>query len=92
MTRRVVSAEGALTATEAKASGVVIQIEIKDFVSVVEKMENALVIMARTGIRGRKYQYLTSYKSMIFVAESDVPLQLPNNAEFLNARRIWVPW
>ncbi len=83
--------EGVIIAGEAKASGVVIHLEPQDFASVVEKVENPLVIIARTGIRRRKYQYLTSYKGMIFVAESEVPLQLAKNVELINASKTWVP-
>jgi hypothetical protein len=95
MSDRVVAtgseAPGIATATDAKASGIVVHLEPKEFVSLIGRDSNNLVIVARAGIRRRKYQYLAWYKGIVFVAESNFPLHFPKTVEVINANRMWVP-
>jgi hypothetical protein len=51
----------------------------------------ALVVQSHGGILSSKFEYLTSYKGLIFYTESQTMLQLPNNIELITADKIWIP-
>ena len=74
-----------------RASGVVVTIPPEEFLAIVRKVPEPLVVAAQTGVFGKKYQYLTSYKGLAFFAESPTPLMLPRSIETILAKKIWVP-
>ncbi|XUW99490.1 MAG: hypothetical protein TUN42_06230 [Dehalogenimonas sp.] len=75
----------------AKASGVIVRLEAQNFVLIASKTRNPLIVTAKAGWRGNKFSYLTSYKGLAFYAELSQPLDLPGDAEVVNAKQIWVP-
>jgi hypothetical protein len=75
----------------AKASGVIVRLESTDFVVIAGKARNPLIVVAKSGWRGSKFAYLTSYKGLAFYTESPQLLDLPGDSEIVNARQIWVP-
>jgi hypothetical protein len=73
-----------------KASGVLVQVESKDFVRLVEEMERPLVVYSPKGFLS-SHKYLTSYKGLAFYTKSDEPLRLPGSAEIIQSRRMSIP-
>lgn len=74
-----------------RASGVIVKVLPEEFLSIVRRVPEPLVVAAQTGIFGKKYQYLTSYKGLAFFAQSVTPLMLPRTVETVLAERIWIP-
>ena len=74
-----------------RASGVIVTVRPDDFLAIVRRLEDPLVVAAQGGILKKKYQYLTSYKGLAFFAQSPVPLMLPRQVETVLAEKIWVP-
>jgi hypothetical protein len=74
-----------------KASGAIVRLEPDDFSRLVNHQDDLLVIRAQGGVFGGKFQYLTSYKGLIFYAKSREPLYISNKAEVVEARKIWIP-
>lgn len=74
-----------------KASGVVVRVEPEDFVRILGKVEQPLVIYAEGGIFSKNYQYLTSYKGFAFFAKSAQPIQFATGIEIVRAGKIWIP-
>ena len=86
-----VAAQAHAIAQATRASGVIVQLEPRGFMDVLQRTENPVVIVAVKNFFGRSYQYLTSYKGLAFHTKSPVPLNLPVPAEIVAAKRIWVP-
>jgi hypothetical protein len=74
-----------------KASGILVRVEPGDFLKIVRRVENPLVVAARGRFFNRGYQYLTSYKGLAFLTKSPDPLTLPSGAETVQAGSIWIP-
>ncbi len=91
----VAGAAGAAAIAHAiKASGAIVRVEPHDFVSLVSRQQSPLVVMkeAGTGLFSNKdYQYLTSYKGLVFHTKSGDPLQFTGGVELIIAKTIWVP-
>ncbi len=85
------AAQAAATARAIKASGAIVRVGPEDFVSLVSKATSPLVVMAQGGWRTKNYQYLTSYKGLIFFTKSETLLHLPGGAEIIAANKIWIP-
>lgn len=89
-------AEGAAAAAAAmmqviKASGSIVRVEPDQFLKIVGRQEEPLVIRARGGLFEAKWQYLTSFRGFVFFAKSPEPLPLPGRTELLDAKKVWVP-
>jgi hypothetical protein len=74
-----------------KASGVLVRVKDRDFMSILARAEEPLVVCAKGGLFSTKYQYLTSYKGLAFFTKSGNPLPLPATTELVTAARIWIP-
>jgi ABC-type transport system substrate-binding protein len=87
------AAAAAAIANAVKASGAIVQVEPADFVSLLSRTANPLVVMAPGGWGwfGSNWSCLTSYKGLIFFTRCDTPLTLPPGAELVRAGRIWIP-
>ena len=84
---------GATQGQAIRASGVVVHVEPKEFISLLSKKNKPLVVeaKAKTGIFSTKNQYLTPYRGLVFSTMSDEPLKLPADTELFVADKIWVP-
>ena len=98
MTNGAVAAGGAAGAAAAaaianaiKASGAIVQVESRDFETLLHKTGDPLVVCAVGGVFSTKYQYLTAYKGLIFYTKARVRLRMPDGAETVQARKIWIP-
>jgi hypothetical protein len=74
-----------------KASGVIVRVEPRDFLQVLQRQERPLVVHATGGFFSTSYHYLTSYKGLAFFCKSETPLNLPRDVELIVARKIWIP-
>ncbi len=89
------SAAGAAVAAQiamaVKASGSIVQVEPEDFLAILVRQSNPLVVHAVARFGRRRHSYLTSYRGLAFFTKSPVPVPLPADAELVVAGKIWVP-
>ncbi len=85
------AAAAAAIAQAIKASGAIVRVEPNDFMLVLSRNKNPLVVSAQGGILRTNYQYLTAYKGLVFFTKSPAPLLLPSEVELIAARKIWIP-
>ena len=85
------AAAAAAIAQATKASGVIVRVEPRDFLQILEQQEGPLVVHATGGFFNTNYQYLTSYKGLAFYTKSESPMNLPRDTELVRAKKIWIP-
>jgi hypothetical protein len=81
----------AALANAVKASGVVVKLDPPEWLKVLKRTDNPIVVISRGGMFRRKSQYLTTYRGLAFYTSSEPPLVLPGRAELINAKSIWTP-
>ena len=74
-----------------KACGVLVRVEPDEFLRVLERQSDGLVVQATGGFFSKNYQYLTSYKGLAFHTKSPTELALPRNCEIVTAGSISIP-
>jgi hypothetical protein len=74
-----------------RAPGVMVRIEPDEFLRILARQQEPLVVHGTGGILNTYYRYLNSYKGLAFFCETVNPLELPANCEIINARQIWAP-
>lgn len=74
-----------------KASGTIIRVGPEEFMKVLSKLAEPLVVISTGGIFKKDFRYLTSYKGLCFYTKSPSELMLPGRAEIIAAKQIWVP-
>ena len=74
-----------------KASGVIVNMEPPEFLSLLDKVEAPLVITATGGTINKNYQYLFGHKGLAFFTKSPEKLPLPLETEIIKAKKIWIP-
>jgi hypothetical protein len=93
----MIAASGAAAAAAAaiaqaiKASGVLVTVTPTDFLAIMQRQKDGLVVHALGGFFSTNYQYLTSYKGLAFFTKSPEPLMLPPGTEVVQAKNIWIP-
>jgi hypothetical protein len=85
------AAAAAAIAKAIKASGAIIKVEPKDFLAILQRQFEPLVVQATGGVFSTNYQYLTGYKGLCFFTKSSTPLDLPSDSEIVLAGKIWIP-
>jgi hypothetical protein len=85
------AAAAAAAAQVIKAWGSVVRVEPQQFLHLVGRQEQPLVIRTRGGFMNRQWHYLTSYRGFVFYAKGPEPLPLPGRAEVFEAKKIWMP-
>lgn len=81
----------AAIAQATKASGVIVRVNSDDFLQIVNRNSEPLVVEATGGFFRTVFMYLTSYRGLAFFAKSDIPLSLPVHCEVVQANKIWIP-
>ena len=81
----------AAVAQAIKASGVIVRVEPVDFLDILQRHQEPLVVQATGGFFSTNYQYLSSYKGLAFFTKSAFPLALPGTCEVVQAKKIWIP-
>lgn len=74
-----------------KANGVVVRIEAHEFLQILKKEREPLVVTGLGGLFKKHHQYLTSYKGLAFFTTSPQPLMLPRSVELIAAKTISIP-
>jgi hypothetical protein len=87
------AAHAAAIARAIKASGTIVRVEPAEFLKVLARTEEPLVVFAeRSGfLNPKKYEYLTSYKGLAFFTKSSTPVQFAGRVEIISAKKIWIP-
>jgi hypothetical protein len=85
------AAAAAAIANAIKASGSLVKIDREEFIKILAKADDPLVVIARGGLFTKHYKYLINYKGFFFYSTSNDPLPLPNRAEVVTAKSIWIP-
>ncbi len=74
-----------------KASGVIVKLEIADWLKILERTERPLVVIGSGGMFKKHNQYLTSYRGLAFFATSKDTIVLPPRCEVVQAKSISIP-
>ena len=85
------AAAAAAVAQAIKASGAIVRVEPEDFLRILGRQQEPLVVHATGGFFSTSYLYLSSYKGLAFFTKSPDPLSLPSGCEVVQARKIWIP-
>lgn len=85
------AAAHAAIANAIKASGVLVRVEAGDFLAVLRRVDEPLVVVSYGGVFKKQHKYLTSYKGLAFFTKSPSPLVLPPRVEVIQAKSISVP-
>ncbi|UCF20784.1 MAG: hypothetical protein JSU87_05085 [Gemmatimonadota bacterium] len=86
------AAAAAAIAQAVKASGAIVRMEPDEFVHIVYRADEPIVVMATSKIFGKtSFKYLTSYKGLAFYTKSPRQLSLGIGAEVVSAKQIWIP-
>lgn len=81
----------AVIAQAIKASGAIVRVKPEDFMIILEKADNPLVVVSESKFIRTSYQYLMGYKGLAFFTKSGDPLPLKNDIELIMAKKIWIP-
>lgn len=73
-----------------KASGPIIQVHPQDFLNILQKSPDPIVVQSPSGIF-TKNKYITSYKGLYFYTKTKDPLIIPMSTEIINAKKIYIP-
>ena len=84
------SAAAAL-ANAIKASGVLVRVTPADFLAIIKRADEPLVVIGKGGYFKKHYRYLTSYKGLAFHTQSAEALVLPSRVEIVGAKQISIP-
>ena len=88
------AAEGAAHAVMVnalKASGVVVRLEVADWLKILERTDRPLVVVGTGGVFKKHNQYLTSYRGLAFFTTSKDTIVLPPRCEIVRAKTISIP-
>ena len=85
------AAAAAAIAQAIKASGVLVRMEPSEFLKVLSRATDPLVVVATGGVFTKNYQYLFSHKGLAFFTKSPDQLSLPPKTETIAAKGIWIP-
>jgi hypothetical protein len=91
MSAGAAAAAAAAIAQAIKASGVLVTVEPTDFLALLQRQRDALVVHAQGGLFWTNYQYLMGYKGLAFFTKSPEPLMLPVGTEVVQAKSISIP-
>ncbi len=86
------AAAAAAIAQAIKASGAIVKMDPDDFLQIVYRADDPVVVMATSKVfRKTSYKYITSYKGLAFYTKSPMQLPLGSGAELVYAKTIWIP-
>jgi hypothetical protein len=70
-----------------RATGV--RVKLEDFLAILSKVEEPLVIITSVGLFTKIYKYVTAYKGFIFFTESLDKLEFNTKTEIIYAQNFW---
>ena len=84
-------AGAAVAAADAlKAMGSIVCVEPRNFLAILEKSQELLVVHSPAGFFS-KHKYLTSYKGLVFFTKTSTTLAIPASVELIEAKKILLP-
>lgn len=85
-------AAAAAIAQAIKASGAIVRMEPNDFLQIVGRADEAIIVMATSKVFGKvSYKYITNYRGLTFYTKSSSQLSFGASALMVSAKAIWVP-
>ncbi|HEX9935431.1 MAG TPA: hypothetical protein VGB38_09570 [bacterium] len=81
----------AVIAEAVKASGAIVEVTPKDFLTLVGKADKPLVVQAKGIWPASRCKYLFGYKGLVFYTKAKDVLPLPSGTERIQSRKIWIP-
>ena len=73
-----------------KASGIIVEVEPNDFLAIVGRQENPLVVYCPAGMF-TSHKYMISYKGLCFYTKTADPLTLSSHVELISTKKMWMP-
>jgi hypothetical protein len=83
--------QAAAIAQAIRASGVIVRVEPTEWLKILNRQDEPLVVQARGGLFRPSWRYLTSYKGLAFFTKSAEQLVLPGRAQIVSAASIGIP-
>jgi len=74
-----------------KALGVVVRLEVAEWLKILERTDRPLVVIGTGGVFKKHNQYLTSYRGLAFFTTSKDTIVLPPRCEIVQAKTISIP-
>lgn len=74
-----------------RAIGPMVELPAKDFEALLRRLERPLIVVGRAGFFRNRYTFMTSHGGFIFAARSENMLTLPQGAEVVRAKKVWLP-
>ena len=74
-----------------KAMGPIVSIDPQDFITLLHKQDEALVVTAEKGVFGKKRQYLMPYRGLYLYTETKDPFEIPSGVDIISAKSLWIP-
>lgn len=81
----------ATIANAIKACGTLVKVEPQEFLKIIGKQDQPLVVIKSAGVFSSSIKYLTSYKGLAFHCKSVTELNLPPKAELINSKKFSMP-
>ena len=81
----------AAIANALKASGVLVRVDAGDFIAILRRVDEPLVVVSYGGVFRKQHKYLTSYKGLAFFTKSPTALVLPSRVEVVQAKAFSMP-
>jgi len=85
------AAHAAAIADAIKASGVLVRVAPEEFLKILHRQEEPLVVVAPAGFLQRGWRYLSSYKGLAFFTKSPEALLLSGRALVVTAKSLHIP-
>jgi len=86
------AAAAAAIAQATKASGAIVRMEPNDFLQIVGRADEPIVVMATSKVFGKiSYKYITSFKGLAFYTKSSSRLAFGSGVLMVSAKNIWIP-
>ncbi len=85
------AAAAAAIANAIKASGAIVKLKEEDFIKVISRADNPVIIISRGGFMKKDFDYLTAYKGFVFYVRTKKGINLPGDSEIISAQQIWIP-
>ncbi len=74
-----------------KMNGVFARISPEDFQNLMSRNEGLMIVTSKAGLFRNQYQYLTSYKGLIFHCKCSEMLSIPSKHESVHAESVSLP-
>ena len=74
-----------------RAMGVIVKVKPEEFLRIVNRVSEPLIVSAPHGMFSKKKDYLVPYKGFVFYTSAKDELRLPPSVEVMQAQSMYVP-